>query len=477
MLHQPVLPGPDQRARVAIPTPAQVAVIRTQLNAIAGDWDGGAAASAADPNLAQRRRGELSIALKAAMADFIEANTGLARTPQREFDQFPRVPIGDFVGAGDAAKAAVDARFGEWTAAAAMTRQRRERALTAALGSRLYDVMDPGQRAAARNPVDPQVMARRILLADPPAQTIAAQHNFDPLRSPEERTFADRVVSGFAEQRGDDLWRIYRYYADLGDWRTGKIGLSGFVLDPSAGADEQRALTIWRKLPVIVHEYLHTLEHPVSVAAGRGNLVLQEGVCEMFAQDVARDLLNGAAANANLVRQVEGRFPSVLSPADIETYDALPMYEVLRRRAAAIRQQVGENALRAAYFQGHVEFLGLAADGSWAPPVGDGVTVPTGIGTLDDLARAARCDKAAILAANAAALGGAGRVLARMVLPGCREHRVVAYREGPDPAVEGIDEIARQHGLASRADLLRDANPQVTWSALPAGGTVLVPVH
>jgi hypothetical protein len=98
----------------------------------------------------------------------------------------------------------------------------------------------------------------------------------------------------------------------------------------------------------------------------------------------------------------------------------------------------------------------------WAPPVGDGVTVPAGIGTLDDLARAARCDKAAILAANAAALGGADRVLARMVLPGCREHRVVAYREGPDPAVEGIDEIARQHGLASRTNLLRDANPQVT---------------
>jgi hypothetical protein len=137
---------------------------------------------------------------------------------------------------------------------------------------------------------------------------------------------------------------------------------------------------------------------------------------------------------------------------------------------------IGESGVRAVYFEGHVEYLGVAPDGSALPglrvagtPVK--VRIPGSIVGLDDLARRSGVPRATIEHDNP----GITDVLpGSAVLAGAREHLVVAG--------ETRGQIAAQHGV-SEADLVR-ANPDIAtdvvtnrWPVLAAGTKILIPAH
>jgi hypothetical protein len=137
---------------------------------------------------------------------------------------------------------------------------------------------------------------------------------------------------------------------------------------------------------------------------------------------------------------------------------------------------VGEAAVRAAYFQGHVEYLGLTPTGAQIPnlPARGAprqVRIPTGIGNLDDLAARSGVRRQTIVANNP---GITDALPATAVLIGCREHVVV-----PGETRNGI---ALQNGV-SESDLVR-ANPDIavdpatsSWPTLTPGHRLLIPVH
>src|SRR5262249_28031998 len=126
----------------------------------------------------------------------------------------------------------------------------------------------------------------------------------------------------------------------------------------------------WDAFLTLVHEYIHTLEHPASKTASQGNRVVLEGFCEMFTREGRVPLLPGAGGDVALRTQVEGADHGA-PPAGIvlTPYATPPDYLTYVQQAEAIRDNAiggpgGANAVKAAYFQGHVEFLGLTPAGA-----------------------------------------------------------------------------------------------------------------
>ncbi|MGQ0571188.1 MAG: LysM peptidoglycan-binding domain-containing protein [Armatimonadota bacterium] len=230
-----------------------------------------------------------------------------------------------------------------------------------------------------------------------------------------------------------------------------------------------------------MHEYLHNLVHPAFQQAVRGP-VMNEGFTEYFTKGVLREAAPVAHLNTGLVRKVEGGiFAPPTTKGLVGPYMTPPSYAANLSHVENVAKKVpgGDNAIRAAYFQGHVEMLGIdPATHAFvtSPPASVDptlVNVPTGIANLDDLARRSGAPKTEILAANSG-LTAAGALPPKLKLPGVREHRVAAtfVTAGVGPS-ETVDQIAAQNGVSVEA--LKRANPSVTWASLTLGQHLLIP--
>jgi hypothetical protein len=259
------------------------------------------------------------------------------------------------------------------------------------------------------------------------------------------------------------------------------------------GTDRNRAELVqrWTIFQTATHESLHLRTHPAFVAARQGRGTMMEGFVEMFTiATLNTDVLPRVRAGSvePLRRTVEG----ALSPATpdvtiITNRDTPAQYVGHRAQAERIRDGgtpaggaahagVGEAAVRAAFFQGHVEYLGLAPAGSQLTTlpvagVAAPARIPGGIAGLDDLAWRSGVPRATIERDNP---GITDALPAAAALAGCREHWVVAG--------ETRAKIAAQNGV-SEADLVR-ANPDIpldaatsAWPALAAGQKILIPAH
>jgi hypothetical protein len=261
--------------------------------------------------------------------------------------------------------------------------------------------------------------------------------------------------------------------------------LSSFTPGANPGSAELKQR--WAIFRTATHESLHLRTHPAFEAADKGRGTMKEGFVEMFTvATLNTDVLPRARAGSvePLRRTVEGALSPAAPDATLITDRVTPaQYAQPRAQAERIRDGgtppggsphagVGEAAVRAAFFQGHVEYLGLAASGAQLatlPATGAPVRIriPGGISGLDDLASRSGVARATIQASNP---GITDALPPTAVLPGCREHWVVAG--------ETRANIAAQNGV-SEADLVR-ANPDVAagaWAALPAGQKILIPVH
>ena len=265
--------------------------------------------------------------------------------------------------------------------------------------------------------------------------------------------------------------------------------LSSF--DPGVNAGRAELVQRWNIFKTATHESLHLRAHPAFDAADQGRGTMKEGFTEMFTVSTLNgDVLPRVRAGSMepLRRTVEGSLSPAAPDAGIITNSVTPA-QYAEHLDAAVRIRdggtppggsphagVGEAAVRAAYFQGHVEYIGLAPGGAQAaglraPGVPQQTRIPGGMTNLNDLARRSRVPRPTIEADNP---GITNALPATAVLRGCREHRVIAG--------ESRANIATQHGV-SELDLVL-ANPDIAlnamtnaWPALAAGQVLLIPAH
>ena len=251
-------------------------------------------------------------------------------------------------------------------------------------------------------------------------------------------------------------------------------------------ADEAERAKRWQLFGKAVHELMHGCAHPVFVTATRSRGVMLEGFTEYFAGLVTAPLLVAAASGQNeaLRTVVEGSVAGLGAHA-IAAYATPSDYRAVVDEVRELVGKRGEQALLAAFFQGHVEFLGLAPDGQRLP--GDSLRpndrthvplrVPKGFAGVSELAWCTNITTDAIRYSNQ--LGRDQEDITaydKLILPGCREHVIVGTAGG---AVETADQVAAQHGVKKEAVL--EANPDrpfdqgPNWTGMRAGDVVLIP--
>jgi hypothetical protein len=509
-VNPPAQQGGPQPPQVQQPPPQRIA------------WDGRAGA----PNGAAARtamKAELFAAFDAYLTFFRQqtlATLGRQRVPMNA----PAAPAGaaapaptGVVDIANQARAVLENRYATAMDAAAPTGQ-----VTAGRAPRTT-------AAGAQNIFDPYNAADRSTQTGYPVQ--AAQPNQFDLASqfvlwlfgndapgaagaPGSRQFGTEVLAlhhfsrqdpGAADFRGE----VSRDYAaantlqpsnhqQIIDYRltVSEQGTQGITLQsaftPGANPNQSELAQRWSLFATATHESLHLRTHPQFRAAiSAGADTMQEGFTEMFTiATVNTAVLPEVRAGRMepLRRAVEGALSPAAPDATLLANRRTPaQYIPHRAQAERIRDGgapaggvahmgIGEEGVRAAYFEGHVEYLGLAPDGSHLATLrAAGATqltrIPAGIGGLEDLAWRSGVPRATIVQDNP---GITDALPTAAMLAGCREHWVVSG--------ETRDRIAAQNGV-SEADLVR-ANPDIAvdpatsaWTALPVGQKILIPRH
>ena len=433
------------------------------------------------------------------------------------------VPTG-VVDIANQARAVLEARYATtMDSAATSPRQIQDRAVRQASnpGQNIFDVSSEADRRTLTGVAD---------LAPGVAWWLFENDVPGAAGAPGSRRFASEILAAHNYSTQDPgaeqfRWDVARAYAaastlapnnrrQLIDYRmTGlsERGTRGITLqssfDPGSNRNRSELWKRWQIFQTATHESLHLRTHPAFVAAEQGRGTMKEGFVEMFTiATLNKDILPRVRAGRvePLRRTVEG----ALSPATPDTTLITnrvtpPQYTAHRERAERIRDGgtpvggaahagIGEAGVRAAFFQGHVEYLGLAPDGSQLPTLpAAGVAVqtriPGGISGLNDLAQRSGVPRATIERDNP---GITDTLPATAVLRGCREHWVIAG--------ETRANIAAQHNI-TEVDLVR-ANPDIPtpvswlptvnvpglnlahsllnpWPALTAGQKILIPAH
>lgn len=493
----------DQRVGTGDLSSRQLSGIESEIHPGSAASSSGGAARLWDGRTGQAdmatHRTELQSQMTTAMETYLNGVLPGLRQ-QADTTRTPRVAVATMTGAGRAAKRIVDDLFGAYASAAALS--------SAVEHQRADFDFDPGTELIDRS--DPLQFRTNVAdLADWIAQTAqpsaAAQrrHGFDKDRDngvgEEALWLESAVLRPFVAAHRADLDLFDRFgFLDTTRRRISIVPTltqGGSTAAGSGGApSEALRRQQWSNWQYLSHEYIHTLEHPAFEEARGGNRVLFEGFCEHFALQALERWVPIARADtdAALRGEIEGRdgggglWPG-FRPAWVARPDAGDYAEYVRhtRRIKALIGADGENALRGAFFQGHVELIGLDPSGDiLTTPLNltDQVQVPAGIADRAALAVASGVPEAEIARNNRplAAAGAAVTFGMHVVLPGCREHVIAVGRPTHDvpagPArIETPAQIAVQNGV-TEADLRR-ANPAVNWTRLNDGDHVLIPRH
>ncbi len=482
---------PDQHADVHRPSKDEGDEIQKLLFPGRGKddtpWDGAGKSATATAN-----RADLKTRMHAAMS------AALARlAPDVEkWSKADRMPIKGLEPTGHEAKRLADDKFKPLVAAAARTKS-QEAGLAAfdyTAGVNLFDAADKSAR-----PPDAFQASGFLALSEPASKQAVADHHLDRDRTPAEKDFFyGEIVQEFADAKGnkEPLEKYHQF--GFSQAKDGKV-LAQTTLDDPKFPNKQvtpgeptpavRHLQ-WKMLHTLVHEYIHLLEHPALRQARGNNDVLRVGFCEMFTKEVMVPVTAAAKGGDATIRiGVEGGdFPKGFSPDLIPDYAPADQYAEFLKNAEGVRDALGAGgpaAVHAAFFQGHVELLGLTPEGKRAAPAAAGsddlVTVPHVIHTPFALAVMTGSSPDAIMAANPG-LKPNGPLPAKVHVPGCRYHRVAeAVEREPgggkvvDRQGERAEQIAEQNGITV-ADLER-ANPGLNKRVPKAGEELLIPVR
>jgi hypothetical protein len=400
-------------------------------------------------------------------------------------------------GAADAAKAYTDARMGTWATNVALTAAQStahgHAFQTSGAGQNLFDANDPAQRTAAGIPINANRRLSWIAETDPTCRQLSQTHHFNLHDGGEQEAFfraqiRDPFIAN-ATNRGDletyDQWGFASTNPATGNVTLPTFVTPGQSTTPGASgapSPAERSLR-WNGWKVMVHEYLHTLAHPRFREASQERRVMTEGFCEIMRKEMFTADLTQVPMMTSIVHQVEGG--NFGQPPDTivgTTYSAGSYASYVQSaETVAANSPGGMNALKAAYFQGHVEFIGLDPAGAMRPGAaagaGDLITVPAGATTVAQLATAANVSASVITGANPGITASTTPLPATLHVPGARDHLVVRTPADATGAAasEGAAAIAAQNGVTTPA--LTTANPGRNLASLNGGDKVLIPAH
>ncbi|MDN5769389.1 MAG: peptidoglycan-binding protein [Microlunatus sp.] len=490
--------GTDFTGTADAPSQAEIDVIKNELNptstgsgGVTQDWDGRSDAA---------KRTELDTEVTTAMQAHLDGVTPGMKDMETAKGAGQILRTSDQEGAGRRAKADVDAIFGGLANAAVLTApQETARASFAFVGGvNLLDASD----TSVRTP-DPVDLADWIFETDENSRTAQTNHGFNERRTTQgEPTFAAGVKARFIAH-GDNRADLARYdqfgffFAEEGPRvlsQTAIIDQPGFSATPGtpgAMSDAERHMR-WQTWEVLIHEYIHTLEHPGFGAATKGNRIMTEGFCELFTKDVLLHdgRISQAKADTDPARrtEVEGGDEPGFAAKFVPDYDS-GEYTDYVTHAENIRAQVGPDAVRAAFFLGHVEHIGLKPNGDMIDPAGpdaakflapERVKIPTTVRSVGAVSILTGAPEADVVSANPG-LSAVGSLpssahAAGLVVPGTTQHRTlqISDRAG-NTVVETKAQIAEQHGVSEHS--LQRANPDLNHREPRPGEWVLIPVH
>jgi hypothetical protein len=235
----------------------------------------------------------------------------------------------------------------------------------------------------------------------------------------------------------------------------------------------------WTSFETLIHEYIHTVEHPAHERARRASpfdSALNEGVTDLLTEEVYNAVAGSVRNDQALIDKVERGGPAPKPvPVSVlaKSYAIAYPDEVADVRAAL--SGVSMDGLKASYLMGHVEYVGLEASGADRTPVatgtGQGLDLPAAVTSIAQLVTQSGVAEAAIKAANPQVKSWAP-LPRRLNVPGWREHIVVA--DPTSGTVETLAQIAAQRDV-TEADLKRHNGHQPAWPTLGAGTKLLIP--
>ncbi len=317
---------------------------------------------------------------------------------------------------------------------------------------------------------------------------IQAAHHFDNSRATPDRAEHDRVRDLWLNNHGGraKVTQLIRSWpAEAG---TGTVFVQ--LRDPGY----QDRVGMWGLFATFIHEFMHLAAHPNYTSAadaigGAARDVLIEGMDEHMTQQAWNAIRPTIAGDLALRQSVEGSLlqtpvnPADYAPGSAIDHRVLDNHYDSMAQADAIAARVGEDNVRAAYFMGHVEAIGLGPStrsahpltglASWRPGAGgtpDQYVVPAGGETLQEIRDRTGVqrivDAGGTEQADVSHRFAAGEVL---TVTGIRWHTAIAE--------DTRGQVASQHGVSQPA--LERANRLPAAAAttpITAGTVLLVPV-
>lgn len=422
---------------------------------------------------------------------------GLHEAVQHKYDglkwklEAKALSMASLEGAGHAAEKVVYKAFGAWVEQAVLTpdeaQKRRAFAFTTS-GAQptLIDSTNSAARANGDQPVSARDLAAFLVFNDEKVRQLMADHDFQPGPAgteEEEKFLSERIIAQFTEADNKLLSESDRLGYSSTRPGLGKVFISP-VVQGWDGVDETAQPAMQRKYEVfqtLVHEYLHMLEHPLIPQATRQSLPVREGVCEWLTCQVINNLAAGGDEDLkDVVRTVEGErvlgdVPGRVGAlrAFLAQYRPKPDYAGYVAAVRDVACLCGENGVKAAFFQGHVEFFGLWDDGKWRP----GITVTRWVvnpvtedrlNSVTKLSAATGLPEDEILRHNPDLVKDIDQWPQQLLLPGYHGHRPIYA--GDD--AETWQQIAAQHNVS--VERLKRANGIPDGEVVP-GSWLLVP--
>jgi hypothetical protein len=232
----------------------------------------------------------------------------------------------------------------------------------------------------------------------------------------------------------------------------------------------------------LIHEYIHTLQHPVIPDATGNSATIKEGVCEYLTTKVMAHLGEKSDAEfGDIAARVEGSYAEgrgAALRARVRSYQPDGDYAsaVAKVKEAITVMGGDDNGLLAAFFQGHTEYLGRSYQ-KWLAGIRE---LPSGerampwplaetLKSVEDLARQSGLGIDVIMKDNP----GLNKtdLPSQIVLRGFHGHYLISERSRNEEAWENWAMIAAQHGVDARTIRALNGDPPT----MPLGEWILVP--
>ncbi len=196
-----------------------------------------------------------------------------------------------------------------------------------------------------------------------PGQIQSGRH-FDNSRATPDRTEHDRVRDLWLNSHGGRAKVTQMIRAWPAEAGTGTVFVQ--LRDPSY----QDRVGMWGLFATFIHEFMHLAAHPnyanaADAIGGAARDVLIEGMDEHMTQQAWNAIRPTIAGDLPLRQSVEGSLlqtpvvPADYVPGSAIDHRVLDNHYDSMTQADAIAARVGEDNVRAAYFMGHVEAIGL----------------------------------------------------------------------------------------------------------------------